>query len=72
MFRFIAAGEQEWLPGTVRTVHAREAEGAERERLWRRGVRVYPGWNTFQRRASNRRIPVMVLASVTWMTARKN
>lgn len=45
----------------TRGVHAREAEGEERERLWRRGVEVNPGWVAFQRRASNRRIPVIIL-----------
>lgn len=46
---------------STRRVRAREAEGEERECLWRKAVGVYPGWAVFQRRASNRRIPVMVL-----------
>lgn len=45
----------------TRNVVAREAEGEERERLWRRGLEVYPDWTGYERRASNRRIPVMVL-----------
>ncbi len=49
------------VDGMTRLVRAREAEGDERERLWRMGVEVFPGWAAFQRRASNRRIPVMVL-----------
>lgn len=47
--------------GLTRSVVAREAEGEERERLWRRGLEVYPGWTGYERRAFNRRIPVMVL-----------
>jgi deazaflavin-dependent oxidoreductase (nitroreductase family) len=48
--------------GATYHVHAYEATGAERERLWRRGLEVYPGWSAYQRRARNRRIPVVVLA----------
>jgi len=43
-------------------VAAREVEGEERERLWRLGLEVYPGWAGYERRASNRRIPVMLLS----------
>ena len=48
--------------GVSRRVVAREAEGDERERLWRLGLAVYPGWAGYERRASNRRIPVMMLS----------
>ena len=48
-----------------RRVRAHEASGDERERLWRRGLEVYPGYAAYERRAANRRIPVMVLASVS-------
>ena len=48
--------------GASREVVAYEAEGEERDRLWRRGLEAYPGWVGYERRASNRRIPVMVLA----------
>ncbi len=48
--------------GTSRRVAAHEAEGAERERLWRLGLEVYPGWTDYERRATERRIPVMVLS----------
>ncbi|MFC7446445.1 nitroreductase family deazaflavin-dependent oxidoreductase [Rhodococcus daqingensis] len=47
--------------GTPRTVRAYEAEGDERERLWQKGLDVYPGWAGYERRATDRRIPVMVL-----------
>jgi deazaflavin-dependent oxidoreductase (nitroreductase family) len=40
---------------------AREAEGEERERLWREAVDVYAGYDTYQGRAGKRRIPVVVL-----------
>ncbi len=39
---------------------AREAEGEERERLWRQAVDYNPGYDVYQGRAG-RRIPVMVL-----------
>jgi deazaflavin-dependent oxidoreductase (nitroreductase family) len=50
--------------GVSRCVRAHEASGDERERLWRRGLEVYPGYAAYARRAANRRIPVVVLASV--------
>ena len=40
---------------------AHEAEGEERARLWKQASEYNPGYDTYQRRASNRRIPVMVL-----------
>ncbi|HEV2062614.1 MAG TPA: nitroreductase/quinone reductase family protein [Solirubrobacteraceae bacterium] len=39
---------------------AREAEGAERERLWTAACGMYPGYAIYQRRAGERRIPVVV------------
>ena len=44
-------------------VRAREAEGEERERLWRQMADVYPGYDRYARKTS-RRIPVIVLAPV--------
>jgi deazaflavin-dependent oxidoreductase (nitroreductase family) len=41
---------------------AREAEGAERERLWAKMVDLYAGYDTYQTRAGSRRIPVIVLS----------
>jgi deazaflavin-dependent oxidoreductase (nitroreductase family) len=41
---------------------AREAEGAERDRLWALMVDFYAGYDTYQERAGSRRIPVMVLS----------
>jgi F420H(2)-dependent quinone reductase len=43
-----------------RRVRAREAEGAERERLWTRVVEVWPDYESYQQR-TDRRIPVVVL-----------
>jgi deazaflavin-dependent oxidoreductase (nitroreductase family) len=40
---------------------AQEASGPERERLWGRAVQMYPGYAVYQRRSSQRTIPVMVL-----------
>jgi len=40
---------------------AREAEGAERERLWKLATKLYSGYEDYQARASHRRIPVIVL-----------
>jgi deazaflavin-dependent oxidoreductase (nitroreductase family) len=42
-------------------VHAREADGAEREELWRLANDNYIGFDTYQQRAAGRRIPVVVL-----------
>ena len=40
---------------------AREAEGHERARLWTLATRLYSGFEDYQERATNRRIPVIVL-----------
>jgi deazaflavin-dependent oxidoreductase (nitroreductase family) len=40
---------------------AREAQGEERERLWRQVNELYSGYDTYQGRAGERRIPVVVL-----------
>ena len=51
--------------GVPRRVQAHEAIGRERERLWRQDLEVYPGRAAYQRRAANRRIPVLVLVPVS-------
>lgn len=48
--------------GERRRVVAREAEGEERECIWRQGLGIYPAWAAYERRAPGRRIPVMVLS----------
>jgi deazaflavin-dependent oxidoreductase (nitroreductase family) len=40
---------------------AREAEGEERDRLWDEACDYYAGYQTYQGRAGNRQIPVVVL-----------
>jgi deazaflavin-dependent oxidoreductase (nitroreductase family) len=47
----------------TRHVHARDAEGEERERLWRALTDVYPGYDKYAEKTS-RRIPVVVLEPV--------
>jgi deazaflavin-dependent oxidoreductase (nitroreductase family) len=49
------------VKGVSRRVLAREAVGEERDRLWQRDLEFYPGRSAYQRRATNRRIPVVVL-----------
>ena len=49
------------MRGEVRNVNAREAEGEERERIWKKAVAIWPDYDNYQRRAPNRRIPVVVL-----------
>jgi deazaflavin-dependent oxidoreductase (nitroreductase family) len=48
-------------PGRSGEYNAREAEGEERERLWREACDYYAGYDTYQDRAGERRIPVVVL-----------
>lgn len=50
--------------GVVRNMWAYEAEGEERERLWSKGLDVYPGFAGYQQRITGRSIPVMVLSPV--------
>ncbi len=38
-----------------------EAEGEERERLWKLATAYNPGYDTYQARATKRRIPVLIL-----------
>jgi deazaflavin-dependent oxidoreductase (nitroreductase family) len=49
------------VDGAATPVLAHEAEGGERDRLWRNALRIYPGYATYERRAAPRRIPVLVL-----------
>ena len=44
----------------TQNVRAREAEGEERERLWRQLADVYSGYDKYAQK-TNRRIPVIVL-----------
>jgi deazaflavin-dependent oxidoreductase (nitroreductase family) len=49
------------VDGTTHRFRAAEATGDQRERIWQEGLKVYPGWSSYERRASNRRIAVFVL-----------
>jgi F420H(2)-dependent quinone reductase len=49
-----------WWRGKKRRVRAREAEGEERERLWKLMADGYPTYEDYQRR-TDRQIPVVVL-----------
>jgi deazaflavin-dependent oxidoreductase (nitroreductase family) len=50
------------VDGESRPFRAGEASGAQRERIWAQGLEVYPGWSQYERRASDRRIAIFVLA----------
>jgi deazaflavin-dependent oxidoreductase (nitroreductase family) len=65
-----AAPEAEIAVDGARTpVRAVEVEGDRRARIWEQALKVYPGYSTYERRASNRRIAVFVLEPVTTGTA---
>ncbi|MGZ5359273.1 MAG: nitroreductase/quinone reductase family protein [Solirubrobacterales bacterium] len=49
-----------WSAGRGGPYRAREAEGAERERLWSLATGFYPGFASYQERARGRVIPVVV------------
>jgi F420H(2)-dependent quinone reductase len=48
-------------PGRSGRYRAREAQGEERDRLWRQVNELYSGYDVYQGRAGERRIPVVVL-----------
>jgi deazaflavin-dependent oxidoreductase (nitroreductase family) len=50
--------------GRTFAVRAAVAEGEDRARIWAEGLRVYPGFAMYERRASHRRIVVWRLAPV--------
>ena len=52
------------VDGIHRRVRAVEAEGERRAQIWKEGLRVYPGFGQYERRASHRRISVFVLEPV--------
>jgi deazaflavin-dependent oxidoreductase (nitroreductase family) len=51
--------------GSSREVVARELSGPERERGYRRGEEIFPGFTRYPRWASNRQIPVLRLEPVS-------
>jgi len=53
------------VAGATGVYTAHETRGAERERLWRRAGEQYAGFASYERRAGNRRIPVLRLRRLT-------
>jgi deazaflavin-dependent oxidoreductase (nitroreductase family) len=53
------------VDGVHRRVRAVEAEGDRRARVWSEGLRIYPGFAQYERRAAHRHISVFVLEPVT-------
>ena len=53
------------VDGRRRRVRATEAQGEQRARIWQEGLRVYPGFRQYERRASHRHICVFVLQAET-------
>jgi deazaflavin-dependent oxidoreductase (nitroreductase family) len=51
------------VDGLTRPFRATEAEGEMRARIWQEGLKIYPGWSQYERRAANRQIAVFVLNS---------
>lgn len=49
------------IGGLHQRVRAVEAQEERRSRIWQEGLRVYPGFEQYERRASHRRIFVFVL-----------
>ena len=49
------------VDGRHHRVHAVEASGERRAQIWRDGLRMYPGFSQYERRASHRQICVFVL-----------
>lgn len=49
------------VDGHPRPVRAVEVDAERRAAIWAQGLRVYPGFGQYERRASHRRIPIMVL-----------
>jgi deazaflavin-dependent oxidoreductase (nitroreductase family) len=52
------------VDGHSHRFRAVEVEGDRRSKIWTEALRVYPGWSQYERRASNRRIAVVVLEPV--------
>jgi deazaflavin-dependent oxidoreductase (nitroreductase family) len=52
------------VDGIHRLVRAVETDGERRAQIWKQGLRVYPGFGQYERRASHRRISVFVLEPV--------
>jgi deazaflavin-dependent oxidoreductase (nitroreductase family) len=53
-----------FINGTTGSYIASQAEGDERDRLWRKALELYSGYEKYQERAGDRKIPVVVLKSI--------
>jgi len=49
------------VDGVAHAIRATVAWGEQRARIWREGLKVYPGWSQYERRAAHREIIVYVL-----------
>jgi deazaflavin-dependent oxidoreductase (nitroreductase family) len=49
------------VDGVTRRFRAVEAQGEMRARIWREGLRVFPGWSHYERQVSGRSIGVFAL-----------
>jgi deazaflavin-dependent oxidoreductase (nitroreductase family) len=54
-------GAEVVVDGRHRRVRAIEADDERRAQIWQEGLRVYPGFGQYERRAAHRRISVFVL-----------
>lgn len=52
------------VDGATRRIRAAQVEGDQRQRIWREGLKIYPGWSAYERRAPNRQIAVFVLSPI--------
>jgi deazaflavin-dependent oxidoreductase (nitroreductase family) len=52
------------VDGASKLVRAVEAKGERRARIWKEGLKFYPGFSQYERRASHRDIAVFVLEPV--------
>jgi deazaflavin-dependent oxidoreductase (nitroreductase family) len=53
------------VDGRRSAFRASEARGDVRDRIWREGLEVYPGWSQYERRAAHREIAVFVLETAS-------
>jgi deazaflavin-dependent oxidoreductase (nitroreductase family) len=54
-------GDYAVVGGEQRHFRAVEATGERRAAIWERGLKVYPGWTQYEKRAAHRDITVFVL-----------
>ncbi|MEM7112826.1 MAG: nitroreductase family deazaflavin-dependent oxidoreductase [Chloroflexota bacterium] len=52
------------INGRSQTMLARETDGAEREQYWETAVATYVGYALYKKKASHRKIPVLLLTPV--------